>query len=259
VPPAESPALVHGLERHALIALGTEDKLLPGSVIKDAAAEHAAAWEKSHGLKPGRKLMRDFKDRATTELLPRAFVRRRSTRAWIDPVKRRLIVDAASAARAEALTETLRETLGELKIVVPTATHAPADVMTGWLRAQQAPGRFELGEDCELTGSDPSKPVVRYVRHPLVAAQLRRHFDDGFRASRLSLTWNNRLSLMVDDALQVRRLRFLDIDEAGGDGGELSAQDRFDAEFALMTHDVAALLDDLHEAFTVTADPEAAR
>lgn len=249
VPPADTPALVQGLERHLLVALGSEEKLLPSSVVNDAAAEYAAEWEHSRGIKPGRKLMREFKERATAQLLPRAFVRRRRTLAWIDPANRRIVVDAASPTRAELLTEQLRESLGGLELSLPQAGHAPGEIMTGWLRAQTAPGRFSLGEECELSGSDDSKPVVRYLRHPLLAEQLRRHFDAGFRASRLALLWNNRISLLVDDKLQIRRVRFLDLEQAGHEPTELPPEQRFEAEFALMTGDYALMLDDLFEAF----------
>ncbi len=249
VPPSDTPALVQGLERHLLIALGSEEKLLPASVINDAAAEYAVEWERSRGIKPGRKLIRDFKERATAELLPRAFVRRRRTLAWIDPVSRRIVVDAASPARAELLTEQLRESLGGLELSLPQADHAPGETMTGWLRAETAPGRFSLGEECELSGSDDSKPVVRYLRHPLLAEQLRRHFDAGFRASRLALLWNNRVSLLIDDKLQIKRVRFLDLEEAQHEPTELPPEQRFEAEFALMTGDYALMLSDLLEAF----------
>lgn len=251
VAPSNTPALVQGLERHLLIALGSEEKLLPAAVINDAAAEHAAEWERSRGMKPGRKLLREFKDRATAELLPRAFVRRRSTLAWIDPGNRRIVVDTASPARAELLTELLRENLGGLALSLPEAKHAPAETMTSWLRTGTAPGRFSLGEECELSGSDGSKPTVRYLRHPLLAKQLRSHFDAGFRASRLALLWNNRISLLVDDKLQIKRVRFLDLEETGHQPSELSPEQRFEAEFALMTGDYALMLDDLQEVFGI--------
>lgn len=252
VPPDESPALVESVGHHLLIALGSEEKLLPAAVVNDLAAEHAEAWEQSHGFKPSRKTLRDLKERATAELLPRAFVRRRRTRAWIDPGKRRIVVDAASPARAEALTEHLRENLGGLELSLPQATRAPADTMTEWLRDETAPGRFVLGEECELTGSDASKPVVRYLRHPLLASELNQHIDAGFTASRLALHWNDRINLLIDDKLQIKRVRFADLDEAGSEIDEKTPELRFEAEFTLMTGDYALMLDDLLEAFSAS-------
>jgi recombination associated protein RdgC len=253
VAPADSPALVQGLERHLLFALGSEDKLLPASVIKDLANEYAAEWEQQHGIRPGKKIIRDFKDRATAELLPRAFVRRRITRAWIDPAAARIVVDAPSPARAEAVIEYLRDGLMSFAAPSPQPEHAPSDTLTGWLAQEAAPGRFMLGDECELSGSDDSKPVVRYLRHPLNEKRLRRHLDEGFRVSRLALTWNNALSLIVNDKLEIKRLAFLDVAEDKDAASGQSAEQQFETEFTLMTGTVSALLDDLFEAFGVKA------
>ena len=249
VPPTDSPALVQGLERHLLFAFGVEQKLLPGPVVKDAVKVLAAQWEKQHGgAKPGRKLLRDLKDRAVAELLPRAFVRRRSTRAWIDPSAGLIGVDASSPSRAEALVEQLRDDLGSLAVTVPQVEHAPGDTLTRWLAEDQAPGRFALGEECELTGPDETKPMVRYLRHPLQAKQLRRHLDAGFRASRLALVWNGQISLIVNDKLEVKKIAFLDMSEDKDKQSGLSPEQVFEAEFALMTSTYSVLVKELLEA-----------
>lgn len=259
VAPADSPALVQGLERHLLIAHGIEQKLLPASVVKDAANVHAAKWEQQHGgVKPGRKLMRDFKERAVAELLPRAFARRRSVRAWIDPAARLILVDASSPGRAEALVEQLRDGLGTLAVVRPQPEAAPGDTLTSWLAQEQAPGRFALGEECELTGSDAAKPVVRYLRHPLQAKQLRRHLDEGFRASRLALVWNNQVSFVVNDKLELKRLSFLDIDEDKDKSSGLPPEQVFEAEFALMTSTLALVVREFLEAVGALPAPAGA-
>jgi recombination associated protein RdgC len=249
VAPTEEPALVQSLERQMLIALGTEQKLLPSAVINDAAKAKAIEWEKQRGFKPGRKLIREFKDRAAAELLPRAFVRRRSTRAWIDPAARRIVVDAASPARAEDLISHLRDALGELNVSLPQPEASPGATMTAWLAADQAPGRFALGEECELSGKEENKPVVRYLRHPLQATQLRRHFDEGFKVSRLALVWNSRISLLASDKLLLKRVNFLDIDEERKDEAKASPEQQFETDFALMTGEYSALLSDLLDAF----------
>ncbi len=249
VAPLETAGLVQSLEKQILIALGTEQKLLPSTVVNESAKTRALAWEKRRGFKPGRKLMREFKDQATAELLPRAFARRRVTRAWINPTARSIVVDSASPTRAESVIEQLRDTLGELNVSLPQPESAPSATMTAWLATGRAPGRFALGEECELTGGDDTKSVVRYLRHPLHAAQLRRHLDEGFRASRLELIWNSRVSLIVNDKLQLKRVAFLDIDKNSEAGNELSPEQKFEADFALMTGEYADLLKDLFEAF----------
>lgn len=240
--------LVQGLERHLLVALGSEQKLLPSSVLNEAVKQRAAEFEKERGFKPGRKQLRDFKEIVAAELLPRAFTRRQTTRAWIDPTARRLLVDASSPTRAEQLVETLRETLGELPVSMPQTETSAGQKLTDWLSARQAPGRFDLGEECELTSGDAAKSVVRYLRHSLDVVQIRRHLEEGLRTSRLALTWNGRLSLVVNDKLEVKRLKFMDMDEAEEAPGDDPGR-RFEAEFLLMTGQCGPMLDDLLAAF----------
>lgn len=252
VPPADTPALVQNVDRHLLIALGIEQKLLPASVIKDEVQRHAEAWEQSRGMKPGRKLMREFKDRATTELLPRAFSRRRVVRLWIDPEARRLAVDSASAGPAETATEALRDTLGELPLSLPAPEHAPDDTLSGWLRSRRPPEGFVLGEDCELTGPDETRPVLRYQRHPLDTAEIDQHLDNGFRVSKLVLIWRDQMRFSIDAKLQIKQLRVLDSEEAD-DTDTLPPEQRFEAEFMLMAGRYSALLNDLLVALKVPA------
>ncbi|HEU0196575.1 MAG TPA: recombination-associated protein RdgC [Nevskiaceae bacterium] len=252
VAPADTPALVQNLDRHLLLALGVEQKLLPASVVAEAAQQYAEQWEQSHGIKPGRKLKREFKDRATTELLPRAFARRRVTHLWIDASARRLVVDSASAGPAELATETLRDTLGELPLSLPAPERAIDDTLSTWLRTDRPPETFALGEDCELTGPDETRPTLRYQRHPLQTPELHQHLDNGFRVSRLALTWRDQLSFVIDSKLQLKQLRFLDLDEAD-DETELTPEQRFEAEFALMSSSYSAMLGDLLGALGVVA------
>lgn len=248
VSPRDDEQLVHGLERHLLIALGSEQKLLPSSVINDAVKQRAREFEQLKGFRPGRKAMRDIKDQVTVELLPRAFSRRRTTRAWIDPSARRIVVDSASPTRAEELVEALRDALGELAVSLLQTQLSPGQKLTEWLSARSAPGRFELGEECELTGTDAARCVVRYLRHPLDAAQIRKHLEEGLKASRLALSWSGRLSLVVNDKLQIKRLRFMDMEEADEAPTAEDPERRFEAEFLLMTGQCGPMLSELETA-----------
>lgn len=52
-----------------------------------------------------------MKERVTEELMPRAFVKKRTTFVWIDPVNGWFVVDAGSPAKAEEVIEHLRHCL----------------------------------------------------------------------------------------------------------------------------------------------------
>ena len=77
VSPRDDDQLVYGQGRQLLFALGTETKLLPASVVKDAAKAKAAQIEARMGFKPGKKQMRELREQIMSELLPKAFAKRR--------------------------------------------------------------------------------------------------------------------------------------------------------------------------------------
>ncbi|SEP77765.1 recombination associated protein RdgC [Solimonas aquatica] len=237
--------LVYGQGRQMLIALGVEQKILPAAVVRQETEQRAQELEQRQGFKPGRKQLRDIKDAVTAELMPRAFAKRRVTRAWLDPASGWLVVDAASPARAEELLEMLRDAVPGLNLELPELAQSPSMAMTGWLSAGQAPGTFDIDQECELSGKDAVKPTIRYLRHALDGAEIRQHIAGGKLVTRLGLRWNVRATFLLTDKFEIKKLRFEDIEKAREEAGTLSAQEQFDAEFALMSGELAALLKDL--------------
>lgn len=248
VSPRGDQQLVASHGKQLLIALGVEQKILPAAVINQTAKDRAELLEKQQGFKAGKKQMRELKEQITAELMPRAFSRRRSTRAWLSPSDGWLVVDAASAGKAEELTEQLRNTLGEFPISLLTTKLSPVAAMSGWLAGSDAPGRFIIDQDCELRGADETKPTVRYVRHDLGGKDVLGHINEGKVATKLGLNWNERIAIVLHEQHQVKRVRFLDIDKNRDDGQTQNPEEQFDADFALMTGEFGKLLSDLVQA-----------
>jgi recombination associated protein RdgC len=248
LPPAEGQGLVASQGRQLLIALGVEQKLLPASVVKDETKLRALELEQKQGYKPGKKQLRDLAERVTAELLPRAFARRRVTRAWLDAVNRWVVVDAASAARAEELLEHLRQTLGELPVTRLETQLSPQGAMTQWLTAGDAPQHFALDSECELKGTGEEAATVRYLRHDLSVKEIRGHIDGGKLATRVGLLWKDRISLLLAEPFMVKRVKSLVLEAGGESSAEANPADQFEADFALMTGELAALLADLTSA-----------
>lgn len=246
VSPRDNAQLVASQGRQLLFAYGVETKLLPASVVKDATLAKCAQIESRMGFKPGKKQQREIKEQVTAELLPQAFAKRRSTRAWIDPTGGWLIVDTAGAKRGEELTELLRQTLGELAIEPLNTTQSPLSAMTAWLASGKVPGGFGLDQDCEMKtgGDDPG--AVRFAKHGLEGEDVRRHVRDGKSVTQLGLTWLDRMRLVLADPGVIKRLRFELIEQDRADHEpQGSADERFDADFTLMCGELGKLLDDL--------------
>jgi recombination associated protein RdgC len=223
--------------------------LLPGSIIRQVAQERAEALAQEQGYPVGRRQMRDLKMRVTEELRARALTRRRVIRAWIDPLNGWFVVDAAGAAKAEELTEVLRVTLGGSFAVQFLETEKSATAsMSAWLAHGEAPARFSIEQDLELQSADVNKATIRYTRHPLDVKEVQQHLKAGKHPTRLGLTWSDRVSFVLTDKTQVKKLEFLEMTQDTADGGDVDAAEQFDIDFAVMAGELAKLLEDLGEA-----------
>ena len=103
---------------------------------------------------------------------------------------------------------------------------------------------FSIDRECELKSADESKAVVRYARHPLDIEEVQQHIQQGKLPTKLALTWDDRVSFMLTEGLQVRKLSFLDTVFEGtkaDDGG-------FDTDVAIATGELVKLIPDLIEA-----------
>jgi recombination associated protein RdgC len=249
VPPTSGGRLLHTVNQQHLIALGIDQKLLPGSIIRQVAQERAEALAQEQGYPVGRRQMRDLKMRVTEELRARALTRRRAIRAWIDPLNGWFVVDAAGAAKAEELTEVLRVTLGgSFAVQFMETAKSPQQSMSLWLSQGDAPTRFTIEQGLELQAPDENKATIRYTRHPLDVRQVQAHLKEGKYPTRLGLTWSDRVSFILTDKLQVKRIEFLDMTKDTADGGDIDAAEQFDIDFAVMAGELAKLLEDLGQA-----------
>ena len=242
-PPRPGGAMAHVVNRQILLTLGVEQRILPASVVKQFAADRAATIEEQEGRRVGRKEMRELREAAAIELMPKAFIRRRTTFGRIDPVNGWLVIDAASPAKAEEFLEHLRKSVEGLPAKLVKVAQSPSTAMTGWVAEVRAPGSFTLDQDLYLRSAE--KAEVRYVRHTLEGEDVRQHIAAGKVVTRLAMTWGERISFVLTEDLQIKRLSFLDILKDAADGQAENEDERFDIDFTLMTGEVARLLDDL--------------
>ena len=236
--------LLYTQGRHHLLALGVDRKLLPASVINQQAKARAADLAAQQGYPVGRRQMRELKARVTDELRARALTSRRTTHAWLNLEQRWLAVNTTSAARAEEVVETLRETLGSFAVQPVASLDSPAGAMATWLMQGRVPGRFSIDQDLELQAVDGGGATIRYVNHPLDSVEIRSHLGTGKTPTRLGLVWNERIAFMLQQNLYFKRVRFLDVYKDDNAQGE-NPQEQFDIDFALMTGELSQLLEEM--------------
>ena len=249
IAPCDGGELVHAIGDNWLICLQVESKILPPAVINKEADKRAAEIAEQQGYKLGRKQMKELREQIAMELLPRAFTRLRKTCAWINVAAGWLVIDAASQSKAEDVIELLRHTLDTFPLALLRTERSPVQAMSDWLAAGKAPEGFTIDQDCELRSIAEDKAAVRYVRHPLEGDEVKGHLEAGKLPTRLALTFDDRISFVLTEKLEIKRLDFLDIvRDQLGEADKDDAEAVFNAEFALMTGELSHLLPAVVEA-----------
>jgi recombination associated protein RdgC len=245
--PRGNGSLVHVVNQQMLLLLGTEKKLLPSTVVNQVAKARAAEMEEQQGFAPGKKAMKELKERVHDELLPRAFTIRSNVWTWIDPVNGWLVVDAASPPKADDVIKLLLKAVARLPLESLRVQSSPVGVMTAWLQEDEAPAGFTVDMDTELRATGESKAAVRYVRHTLEPEEVRRHIAAGKQCTRLAMTWESKISFVLTESLAIKGVKPLDVLKEN-DAVTRNDDERFDGDFMLMTGELSQLLKDIVEA-----------
>ena len=245
----EDAPLVHVSGEYLLIAARKEERILPSSVVNDAVKEKVEEIETEQMRKVYKKERDQIKDEIIQAFLPRAFIRRSMIFAAIAPRQGVILVNSASAKRAEDLLSTLREVMGSLPVRPATVKIAPVATMTDWVKSQQAAEGFYVLDECELRDTAEDGGIVRCKRQDLTGEEIQLHLSTGKVVTQLALAWQDKLSFILDDKMVIKRLKFEELlqEQAEQDGGDEAAQ-QFDASFQLMLMTFAEFLPVLFEA-----------
>jgi recombination associated protein RdgC len=252
IPPREEDVrFAYSVNRQILCAYRTEKKLLPTSVVNQFVKVRAQELEDQQGFKPGRKQMRDLKEEVVQSLLPRAFSLARDTRIWIDPINHWLVIDTASASKSEEILTALGKALYPFPVEPIQVTISPATAMTDWVLRGQGPASFSVDQDAELRAGGDKAAAVRYVKHALDSDDIQKHIKGGKQCMRLALTFNDRVSFVLTENLDIKRVVAQDILDQPEQNMPVDVNEQFDGDFTLMCAELnqmlSALLESLEE------------
>lgn len=259
VTPQESGPLVHAMGRQWLACLRIETKSVPGAAIKKRVEEKSKEYEQRNGYKPARKIMKEFKEEAMTELLPRAFPKQATIQVWINAEDGWVAMNTSTPSKADDVVSVLLETTqsgNSAPISLVRTQTSPAQAMADWLLSGDAPDNFTVDRDCELKGTEDEKPTVRYSRLSLERDEIRLHIEEGKRPTKLAMTWDDRMSFILTDKMQIKKMAFLD---AVMEDINLDAEDAdavFHSTFAVMTGELSKFFPDLVESLGGEAEYE---
>lgn len=241
-------ALVEATGSHRILRFVLESKAVPAQVIQRHLDERIAAIEAQQGRKPGRKESRDLRDEIVLDLLPMAFAKTSTVMVWFDLEAGRLVLDCGSQGKADEVVTALVKALPGLQLSALNTQLSPQAAMTAWLSgsADDWPAHFAPGREVELKSADELNSVVKFTRHHLDDEDMRRHIGQGKLPTRLAMDWDGRVSFVLTEATQLKKIAFLD--GVFEDHGQSEDGGGFDADVAIATGELGALLTDLTQA-----------
>jgi len=89
---------------------------------------------------------------------------------------------------------------------------------------------------------------VRYVRQSIEIDDVRKHVQAGKQCTRLALTWADKISFVLTEGLDIKRVAPLDVLKENQDSAAHNDADRFDSDMALMTGELGRLIDAMIDA-----------
>jgi recombination associated protein RdgC len=125
--------------------------------------------------------------------------------------------------------------------------------MTDWLQKSSCPKSLTIDDACIL--QDPKKQgrIIRCQQQDLSVPSIQALIKDGCEVNQILLTWQDRISFSLKDDFTLRSLKYQDsLIEAAKESSTENEQDRFDADFIIMTETINKLLSDLLNYFAKT-------
>lgn len=234
-----------------LLKLRIEEKILPPIVIR----EHLQEEIKELQQKFGRKIHKDEKERLKDEiyqtLLPKAFSKSSYVYGYIDLEKNWLIVDATSSKKLAYFVSLLHKCIGQqayLPELKPTS-----QVMTQWLINNDYPNSLSFADAGVLKKNDEHTRIARFKNQDLLSDNVQSFLHDGSQAIQLGFIWADQIQFTLKEDFCISSVRFLEAVKEQQDGITESPEERFSADFLIMSKTVQTFLTELLTHFKVNS------
>jgi recombination associated protein RdgC len=240
--------LMEGVGGQLILKLCIERKAVPSQVVKNTLEAQLEKIEADTGRRPKGKKAKELKEDIVHGLLPRAFPKRGTTLVWIDPRAKLVVVAAGSVKTSDRIVSMLVELLGGgITLTLLQTELSPATAMAEWLKTREAPAGFTIDRECELKQPDSEKSLVRYARHTLDIEEVGEHIAQGKLPTSLAMTWNSRVSFVLNEAGAIKKIKLLDValEGAGATGKD---DNGFDTDVAITTGELSQLFPQLIDA-----------
>ena len=236
--------LTHTVGDYTLIALETEQRILPPAVIKEEVDERAKVIKENEGRRVGRLERREIAGAVTLELLPKSFTRKKRIYAVFAPG---LLIIEGGKSQADMMVELLHKAVTDFPVSRIKVVKSPTSVMTDWLM-DNGDTENNLIPDyfCQLVSAENQS--ITYRTH-LDGDDIPERIAAGYIASRVGVTLEDRVSLVVTENFEIKKFTLLDILIETAHQDAETEEDIFDIDLALHVGELIRAIDFLTEAF----------
>lgn len=257
VPPLgeETGTLVFGQSNTMLFRLRIEEKILPPAVVR----EHLNQEIKSLQQSLGRRIYKDEKERLKDEvyqtLLNQAFTKSTYINGYIDTEKQWLVVDCASSKKL-VLFVTLFNKCVNNHCYTPEL-NSVSGVLTHWLHNNSHPSRFNFSDACLIKAHEENGSIARFKNQDLQSDVVQAFLNGGCFVTQSVLEWCDQIRFTLKEDFAMSNIKFLEsVKDLARDGLGETLEERFAADFLIMSQTLREFLQDLLTQFTITEQTE---
>lgn len=236
------PLVTQLLNGVLVVAVKTTQKLLPAAVINEELLPKIEAAELEKGRPLSRKEKQQLKEDLQLSLLPRAFSRSSVTHAYIDIAGQQIIVDTASAGKAEEVLALLRKAIGTMPALPWLDNHKLNGQLQLWLQNQSLPVGLALGHNAQLKAPDEEGAKAQFANHLLSADEVQSHLKDKL-VTKLQLSKPEVCDFTITDDGAITGIKWHEMLTSQNDEmGYEDSQARIEADLYLLTSELRSML-----------------
>ncbi len=237
----EKSSLVFSQNDYTLICMQLEEKVLPMAVVNQELKIKINKIKTIDGRKVYQKEKLALKDEITNMLLPKAFSKISKVYAYFDIRNSLLIVDTTVSTKLDKFLSIFKKTFGDSSYYECNIKKI-APILTKWLLNDSYPSSFGIEHSCMMIDPNQQNRIIRCQHQDLSFKPIKHLLQDGYTIHQLSLNWQDKINFILSEDFDLRTIKYTDDVTGLEDYNIESPEEKFHADFYIMTETLSLLI-----------------